>query len=403
MTTVQSPITRPEAVRRLLPLLRERADEAERARRLPRDVAQRMAEAGIFRMGVPRSLGGAEAPLPELLETIEALATADSAAAWCAMIGATTGILAARLPSGWAQEIYGRNPSAITVGAIAPVGRATPVSEGGVRVTGAWRWGSGIHVADWVVGGTVFPAGERSSMSGPAADGGELERDGPPPGPDTRLVFFRRNEVDIADDWHTSGMRGTGSSSFRVEGVRVPQGRWASLDEEPREGGPLYRFNVWSLLALGVAAVPLGIARRALEEFLALAAEKVPTGSRRTAAERAVVQRQVAEAEAAISASRAFFFDATAAAWATATSGAALSIVERARLRLAATHAAHRCAAAVDLLYHAGGGTSVYEASFLQKAFRDVHVITQHLVVADRSLELLGRLRLGLETDVRQL
>jgi alkylation response protein AidB-like acyl-CoA dehydrogenase len=392
VTAVETNLTGPEAVRQLLPLLRERADEAERGRRLPRDVATRMAEAGIFRLGVPKSLGGAEAPLPELLETIEALATADSAAAWCAMIGATTGVLAARLPAGWAQEIYGRNPTAITVGAIAPSGRATPLPEGGVRVAGAWRWGSGIHVADWVVGGTIFPREDTGR-----------ERSASDDGPDVRLVFFRRQEVEIADDWHTSGMRGTGSSSFRVEGVRVPQGRWASLDEAPRENGPLYRFNIWGLLALGVAAVPLGIARRALEEFLALASEKVPTGSRRTAAERAVVQRQVAEADAAITASRAFLFDAAAAAWATAVAGAPLSIAERSRLRLASTHAAHRCAAAVDLLYHAGGGSSVYEASFLQKAFRDVHVVTQHLVVAERSLELLGRLRLGLDTDIRQL
>ena len=378
-----------EAVRGLLPLLRERAAEAEAARRLPRDVAARMAEAGLFRLGVPKSLGGTEAPLPHLLETIEALATADSAAAWCAMIGVTTGILAARLPSGWAQEIYGRNPTAITVGAIAPTGRATLV-EGGIRVNGAWGWGSGIHNADWVVGGTVFPAADGAAVAG----GG---------GPDVRIVFFRRNEVEIQDDWHTSGMRGTGSNSFRVEGVRVPQGRWASLEETPRETGALYRFNVWSLLALGVAAVPLGIARRALEELLALAVEKVPTGSRRTTAERAVVQRQVAEAEAAISSSRSFFFESANAAWETACRGDELSMVERARLRLAATNAAHRCAAAVDLLYHAGGGSSVYEDNYLQKAFRDVHVITQHLVVAERSLEVLGRLRLGLESDTRQL
>jgi alkylation response protein AidB-like acyl-CoA dehydrogenase len=390
-----------------LPLLRERADEAERGRRLPRDVAARMADAGVFRMGVPRSLGGAEAPLPELLETIEALATADSAAAWCAMIGATTGVLAARLPAGWAQEIYGRNPSVITVGAVAPSGRAVPLPEGGVRVTGSWRWGSGIHVADWVVGGALFSpqGGGASEAAGADAPGaGELDptRDAEG-GAAVRVVFFRKQEVQIADDWHTSGMRGTGSNSFRVEGVRVPQGRWASLDDEPRESGPLYQFNVWGLLALGVAAVPLGIARRALEELLALAVEKVPTGSRRTTAERAVVQRQVAEAEAAISSSRSFFFDAAGAAWETALRGTPFSIAERARLRLAATNAAHRCAAAVTTLYNAGGGSSVYEDNFLQKAFRDVHVITQHLVVAERSLELLGRLRLGLDTDTTQL
>jgi alkylation response protein AidB-like acyl-CoA dehydrogenase len=396
MTSTEAAVSGPEAVRRLLPLLRERAQEAETARRLPRDVATRLAEAGVFRLGVPRSLGGTEASLPVLLETLELLATADSAAAWCAMIGATTGVLAARLPSGWAQEIYGRNPNTITVGAIAPTGRATR-AEGGLRVSGTWRWGSGIHNADWVVGGTLFPPTEHSADT--RSEGSATQRDAP----DVRIVFFRRNEVEIVDDWHTTGMRGTGSNSFRVEGIRVPLGRWASLEEAPRETGSLYRFNVWSLLALGVAAIPLGVARHALEELLALAVEKVPTGSRRTTADRAVVQRQVAEAEAAISSSRSFFYEAASSAWESACRGDELSLIERARLRLAATNAAHRCAHAVDLLYHAGGGSSVYESSYLQQAFRDVHVITQHLVVAERSFELLGRLRLGLETDVRQL
>lgn len=382
VTTVDATISGPAAARRLAPLLRERSHEGEARRRLPADVASRLASAGMFRLCVPKSLGGLEAPVPELLESIEVLATADSAAAWCAMIGATTGLLAVRLPAGWGQEIYGRNPEVLTVGVIAPSGRATVV-ENGVRVSGTWQWGSGIHNADWVVGGTLFPDGA--------------------PSPAVRLVFFRRREVEIEDDWYTSGMRGTGSNSFTARGVRVPQERWASLDKDVAGSGPLYRFSIWGLLALGVAAVPLGIARRACDELVALAREKVPAGSRRTTAERPVIQRQVAEAEAAIQSARSWLYGAAGEAWETVSAGEPLRLEQRTTLRLASTHATRASARAVDLLYHAGGGSSLYESSFLQKAFRDVHVITQHMVVAERSLEILGRLKLGLETNVEQL
>jgi alkylation response protein AidB-like acyl-CoA dehydrogenase len=372
----------PQAARELAPLLRERSAEAERNRRLPQDVASRLGAAGLFRLCVPSCYGGAEAPLPELLETLEELAFADSAAAWIAMIGSTTGLLAARLPSGWAEEIYGRNPEVLTVGAVALSGEATPVQGGDVRINGHWNWGSGIHNADWIIGGTVFPTADA---------------------PVGRMVFFRRSDIEIDDDWYTAGMRGTGSNSFRVRGVRAPQGRWASLDGPPVVDAPLYRIDIWCLLAVAVAAVPLGIARRALDELVALAVEKVPTGSRRTTAQRGVVQRQVAEAEAALVSSRSWLWQVAADAWQTVVREGELPMAQRAQLRLAATNATWRAATAVDLLYHAGGGPALFESNYLQRALRDVHVITQHLTVSGRTLELLGRYRLGLEIDDRQL
>lgn len=371
------------AARALAPVLRARSKEAERNRRLPQDVAARLADAGLFRLCVPEQFGGHEATLPEILEILEEIAVSDSAAAWITMIGATTGLLAARLSTGWAEEIYARSPQTLTVGAVALSGRAAPVAGGDVRITGTWQWGSGIHNADWVVGGTFFP------HRGEAGEG--------------RLVYFRRREVEIDDDWYTSGMRGTGSNSFRVSGVRVPQGRWADLEGPPRVDAPLYRIDIWCLLAVGVAAVPLGIAQRALDELIELAGSKVPTGSTRTTAERAVVQRQVAEAEASWRSARAWLHEVVGRAWETVAREGEMTLDERAELRLAATNAAWRSAAAVDRLYHAGGGSSLFESSYLQRALRDVHVITQHLAVAERTLELLGRYRLGLEVDARRL
>ena len=163
------------------------------------------------------------------------------------------------------------------------------------------------------------------------------------------------------------------------------------------------RLSVFGLLALGIAGVALGIARRALDELVALAGGKTPTGSRRFLAERPVIHAEVARAEATLGAARAFLAETVGAAWERAQAAGAIEVRERARLRLAATHATLASARAVDLMYGAGGGTAVYAASPLQRCFRDIHVATQHMMVAPATLELAGRILLGLEADSAML
>jgi alkylation response protein AidB-like acyl-CoA dehydrogenase len=189
-----------------------------------------------------------------------------------------------------------------------------------------------------------------------------------------------------------------------VRDVFVPAQRAVSLVRDtPRERGPLYVFPAFGFLAIGIAAVALGLARRAIAELVALAGAKTPTGSRRVLADRPVVQAQVSEAEALVRASRAFLAEAVDAAWNQASAFHAIGVATRTDLRLAATHATIASARAVDLMYNAGGGTSVYATSALQRCFRDVHVATQHLLVAPATLELTGRVLLGVDTDTSQL
>jgi alkylation response protein AidB-like acyl-CoA dehydrogenase len=189
-----------------------------------------------------------------------------------------------------------------------------------------------------------------------------------------------------------------------VRDLRVPVTRSVSItDERPVAEGALYAFPVFGLLAIGIAAVALGIARGALDEIERLATEKTPTGSRRLLAERPVVQAQIAEAEATAGASRAFLREVIDEAWTTARAAGAIPIALRGRLRLAATHATTASARAVDVAYTAGGGTAVYAESPLQRAFRDIHVVTQHMMVAPATWELAGRVLLGVDTDTTML
>ncbi len=374
-----------EAARALADLVAERAPEGDFARAIPRDLARKLAEAGLFRVCVPARYGGAERHVRDVVRVIEEIGRADGSAGWCTMIGATTGLLASSLPDEWARKIYGSDPNVATCGVVRANGVARPV-EGGHRVKGIWPFGSGILHSDWIVGGCVVAGADGAAPA-------EGER-----GAEARLFFFEPGQVRVLDTWHTSGLRGTGSHDFEVSDAFVPDGRSVVLGGRPRVDGPLFQFPTLGLLALGVTSVSLGIARRAIQEFLALAGGKVPTGSSRTLANRPLAQRAVADAEASLRSARAFLFEVLDEVWSVAQRGA-LTTEARSLIRLAATHATWRSAHAVDQVYQAAGGTSIYDGCALSRCFRDVHVATQHLMVAEPTLELCGRVLLGLGVD----
>lgn len=366
----------------LLPRVRAAADRAERERRLPPELAADMARAGVFRLTVPRALGGREAPVSTLLAVLEALAHADGAAGWCAMIGATSAVVSAYLPEAEARAIWGHAPDVVTGGVFAPSGTAAPDGTDW-RISGRWRFASGCQHCDWLMGGILVATGDR---------------------PQARLALFPAADARILDTWDTAGLRGTGSHDIAVDDLRVPMARTVSLaDDRPRAPGPLYAFPVFGLLALGIGAVALGIARRAWDELLALAATKTPTGMRRPLAQRSAIQSEVATATAELESARAWLCDTVAAAWDVALRGTPLDLATRARLRLAATHATAAAARVTDRMYGAGGGTAIYAESPLQRCFRDVHVLTQHMMVAPPTLELAGRVLLGVEADTSML
>jgi alkylation response protein AidB-like acyl-CoA dehydrogenase len=217
-------------------------------------------------------------------------------------------------------------------------------------------------------------------------------------------MVFPSAAAEIHDTWDTTGLRGTGSHDIEVTDLRVPAGQTASLaDDRPRHDGPLYAFPAFGLLALGIAGVAMGIAAGAIDDLVDLAASKKPGGSKRSLAERSSTQAAVARAEALVGSARSFVGEAVGEAQEAAASSGRIGTDVRARLRLAATHAARSSAEAVDLMYEAGGGSAIYARSPLERRFRDIHAAKAHMMVSPASLELAGRIRLGLETDTAQL
>jgi alkylation response protein AidB-like acyl-CoA dehydrogenase len=351
----------------------------ETGRRLPPEVVDTLATAGLFKALVPRDYGGGEHPVGELVEALETLAAVDGSAAWCAMIGATSGLISAYLPPETARELFA-DPRAISAGIFAPFGKARVV-DGGYRVSGRWPFASGCQHATHVMGGVM------------------IAREGKP---EMRSMVFAKEDVRVHDTWDVAGLRGTGSHDVEVEDAFVPEARTLSLFGPPVHEGALYRQPLFGSLAAGVAAVALGLARGALDELVTLAKTK-RIGPERTMASRELVQRDVGVAWGTLDAARATLVAALDANAREVERDGAASLQTRARLRLAACHATKESAKVVDLAYEHGGGAAIYATSSLQRAKRDVHVATQHLMVSGTSATLAGRALLGLDGDYSAL
>jgi alkylation response protein AidB-like acyl-CoA dehydrogenase len=368
----------------------ERSAEIEALRRLPDDLVRDLVFAGAFRLAVPSVYGGAEVTAAELLDAIEAVAFHDGATGWCVMIANTTALGAYLLAEEHGRTIF-EPPTAVTGGFAMPGGPAVLQPDGSLRVSGRWQWGSGTDHCTHIGGGVlvVDESGEPSAL---------------PDGSNVVFAFFDRADVTLLDTWHVSGLKGTASTDYEVSDAVVPAGRWVDLfaGRPPVVDGPLARLPFAGFLATGVAAVLLGLGRRAVAELVALG-EKRPSQSSKGLAERAVVQAQLAEADGLVRGGRAYLHAELDGCWQAALAGQPVADNDKRRLRLAATTAARQAARAVDLCYEAGGGTSVYETSPLQRVFRDAHVATQHAMVAPRTLEVLGRMTFGLPTDTRTL
>ncbi|ATQ41877.1 acyl-CoA dehydrogenase family protein [Caulobacter mirabilis] len=374
-----------DAVQSLIEEVARRGNEIEAARRLPPDLAGKMASAGLFRMLLPKTMAGHETPPTELALAIETMAQGDASTGWCLMIGATTAFMAARMELDAAREVFGA-PKTIAAGVFAPMGKATDDGDHW-KVSGRWQWGSGAQNADWIAGGAV--------LTGP--DGKpQLDADGQPR---HRMMIFKASEVELIDTWRTSGLCGTGSLDFAVKEVRVPKARSVALHEDaPTLKGPLYKFPAFGMLALGVAAVALGNARGALMIAGGMAQQKKQQGSQRTLAERNTTQTDFARQVAALSAARAHYFECIGVLWAALEAGQDPTLEQRNRLRLACAHAAHVSADVARFAYDMMGGGAVFLENPLQRRFRDAHVITHHAMVAPSIFELTGRILLGQPT-----
>jgi alkylation response protein AidB-like acyl-CoA dehydrogenase len=351
-------------------------------------VQRALFDASLFRLLLPRFLDGGEVDPLTFVQVIEEVARHDASAAWCLCQASGCSMTAAYLSPETAHEIFGAPRSVLAWG---PSNDARAVAvAGGYRITGTWSFASGCRHATWLGGYCPIeePDGRTRRRPDGAADG--------------RTMLFPAERATIVDVWHVTGLRGTGSDAFTVTDLFVPHEHTVSRDDpaERRHPGPLYCFPSGSLYAAGFAGVAMGIARSSLDAFLELARDKEPRASRRLVRDSALVQFQVAEAEAKLGAARVFLHDALGRIWADVSrAGHPLGLEQRVRIRLASTHGIHQAKEVVDTVHHAAGSSAIFTSSAFERRFRDIHTVTQQLQGRQAHLETVGRYLLGLEPD----
>jgi alkylation response protein AidB-like acyl-CoA dehydrogenase len=379
-------ISRAEALR---PAVEAASNEIEDKRRLPPALLDKLHEARLFRLLLPRSSNGIETDPITFFHVIETIARADASTAWCLSQAGGCSMSAAYLDLPVANEIFGNDPRAVLAWGPGPRVKAIEC-EGGYKVTGVWAFASGGRHATWLGAHCPIYQADGSPRLGP--NGRQIER--------TMLV--RSEDVEWTDIWNVVGLRGTASDQFALKDhfVRADHSITREFEKECRESGPLYRMSAMTCYEVGFAGVALGIARGALDSFVDVARHKIPRGKASPIRDNAVVQTNLAQVEVGIRSARAFLMQSMAEIWKQISAGDKLTVDHRITIRMASTNAIHKAREAVDFAYNAAGATAIFESHPLERRFRDIHTVTQQLQGRLSHFETVGAWMMGADSDL---
>ena len=367
-----------ERARTIVPLIAGEASEIERTRRLTPSVVEALIENGLYRALLPQSLGGSEAPPETFMQMLEEIAKADASTAWCLGQCSVCAMIAAALDHDSAHEIFNTAPGILAWGAVAHEARAV---EGGYRVTARWDFASGSRQASWL--GAHVRIANANGTPRKNADGS----------PEMRTILFPLASAVMHDVWQAIGLAGTGTDSYEVHDLFIPD-RFAVFRDVPsalREPGPLYRLPTGSTFSLGFAAVSLGVARATLDAAIALARAKHQSLAASAMRDNQAVQGLIGRTEADLRAARAYLYATANAMWRDLSVTGTFSPANRSAVRLAATWTIQQSAKVVDTAYHMAGATAVFRSNPFERRFRDMHAIAQQIQARDTHYEDVGK------------
>lgn len=374
------------SVRELGPTIAAAADEIERIRDIPDALFDRLIERDLFRLLVPRAYGGAELDPPRYVRILEEVAKSDASVAWCLGQNNVCAMVAAYLEPAAAREIFD-SPRAILAWGPGP-GEAR-VTDSGYLLSGRFDFASGSRHATWL--GAHVPVIEADGTRRVGADGTAK----------LHTMLFPRAEAQIHDTWRVLGLRGTGSDSYSVAGVQIPEARTLVRDSSAslRQQGALYVFAQSHLYASGFAAVALGIGHACLDAFVSTLRDTVPRGASRPRGANNVVQSEVARAEARLRSSRMFLFGSLEEIWSGVQHSGALTDEQRLTIRLASTWAIQQAREAVTAVYLAAGALAIFESQPFERRLRDIHALSQQMQGHAAHFETVGQIRMGMAPE----
>jgi len=366
-----------EAIQNLSSLIAQHRESSDRDRYINQSVHDKMADAGLFRLWLPKSLGGPELSPVEFLTVVEAVAALDGSVGWIVGNGGGMSRAGGYLPEATAREVFADTP-AFVASSTAAVGKALP-EDGGFRISGKWFFASGAYHATWFMG---LCASKNSDGT-----------DGP-----IFCCYLPREKVTIHDTWHVSGLRGTGSYEFEVSDVFVPTEYTHDLVTPlSTQSGILYQLPGISAFAWTVAVVPLGIARAAIDTFKEMATRKTRAGTAAVMCERELIQSMVGRVETLHAAARALLVNSMTELMSAVNIGGKNLVQARIKLRTAAANAAETAVRIVDKLAVEAGAIAIFESCSLERAVRDLHAVAKHIAMSPNIYATAGKIELGLD------
>ncbi|MFZ2173537.1 MAG: acyl-CoA dehydrogenase family protein, partial [Rhodococcus sp. (in: high G+C Gram-positive bacteria)] len=328
-----------DAIKKLTPEIAERAEEIEKAKGIPADLIERIADTGAFRMFVPRRYGGEEMSLPDAMAVIEEVARADASAAWTVMIGADFAPVFGRFPQEILDnEIYVDGPNTMARGAFAPKGVAIP-TDGGYIVKGQWPLASGSYEHQWIMGNCILLEGGAPKMTEHGT-------------PVMKLAMLPADQAQYLDNWDSVGLRGTNSTDFILDEVFVPEHHTAEFFGPAGVDTQMFRLPIRLGLGPTHVAVVLGIAQGALDDVSELAKTKRPAfNPMMRLAEDPVFQFRLGQLDTRLAAVRALAEKETRLMWDAAASGEAIDPMASVRQRAMVSLAHTECVAVVNEVF----------------------------------------------------
>jgi alkylation response protein AidB-like acyl-CoA dehydrogenase len=378
-----------DRARGLIPLLQSAADRIDAKNELPPDVLDAMFDAGMFKLLLPRAIGGYELKPIDFIQCIEAIAEGDASAAWCMNQGSGCSMAAAYMAPDVAREIWGGKRDVVAWGQ-GPGAKGIRV-DGGWRVTGTWSFASGSRHATWL--GAMCPSFDTDGAPMVRPDGKAWER----------TFLFRRERARIDDVWQVMGLRGTGSDNYTIKDLFVDDAHCLTREYAPerQQHGPLYTFQAMQLYASGFASVGLGVSRAMLDAFITLAKTKSQAWSPDSLRDNHAVQQIVSYSDAAWKAARAGLHKTMDDAWRDVTLTGELSLEHRMEIRQAGTYAIHVSRDVAHQVFHEAGSTAIFNNRPFERRLRDVNSVSQQLQGRRTHFESVGQYRLGGEPNLR--
>lgn len=364
--------------------LKASGPRSEEAGTLAPEAVTALRDTGMFRLKLCAEMGGAEAdPVTEML-VLENLAYNDLTSGWCTMVGATAiASLGTFLKKDALDQVFegGTIPTASI--SFFPAGRAKRDGKG-YRVSGRWRFNSGIRHADWVIGGTVI-------------------EDAKPGEPAVMFSAFPAKDVTLYDNWGgVTGLRGTGSVDCSVENYYLPEEFtfvWDLLTPAPVRGGVSYLFPPFSYVAKEHGSVAIGGARRALDELITIATTTRGTFRASKLDERQVVHRFISEADIKLRSARALMHERYEKLFDKVTAGQKPDGADIADVRAICVYATDVSISVATMAYHFAGNTGLHHPHVIGRLLRDLNTAGIHQVMSDTAYENHGKFLLGLPAD----